>query len=181
MTATRAREAGAAHQRDLVREVEIGHRVVEEQHLPQAVCPASLELREGAGELHPLLLAARQRLVAAGRQMGDFGGIQRVSDDALAHRPGEGAPDAVDADSHHFGHGEGEGDAARLRHHRALRGELPGRYRRQEFAVQADGAGRGRQFAGQKLRQCRLAGAVRADHDEDLAGSDTASTGLCRP
>ena len=72
---------GPVEQAELVAEVEARDRLVEEQRLRLGHAAARLELAEHARELHALLLAARQALVAASGEIEHAGGREAVGDD----------------------------------------------------------------------------------------------------
>src|SRR3989441_11336194 len=69
--------------------------------------------------------------------------------------------------------GHGRKEAAAFGDERdAVAAEVVRRYRRQIATVEADGSGPDRQEAGDRVDQCRLAGAVRSHHGDEVARAD---------
>ena len=154
----RAREPlQQAHQRHLVRRIEVGGRLVEQQDRRLH--------RERARDQRTLPLAARQRVQPAVLPAAALGRGHRGIDDALVLgvRHGEQAEPRQAAEVHGLAHREVAAGLALLRQPRDALRALARRPRVEPPAVQRDLPGARRQQPGQRAQQRRLAGAVRAD------------------
>src|SRR5882672_6519318 len=122
---------------------------------------------------HPLLLAGRQRADARGRVRGHPHLAEHLRD-ALAFRAADAPEEAErgqEPGRHHLvdGHRQGGIEGGLLRHV-AETAPLPERRRR--VTEEADRAALGRQEAQYDAEQGGLAGAIRADDAEEVAGLD---------
>ncbi len=117
---------GFPDHRKPVAQVEAGDRLVQEQDLLGLDTASGAELRQDAGEVDALALPARQGLVEARREMADVGPRQGVRDESPRVRPVEALPDPVDAEGHHLGDAEREGEVGGLGHDGPQMGEGPG-------------------------------------------------------
>ncbi len=143
-------------------------RLVEHEEAGLAVEHGFPDLREHAGELHALLLAAGKLLVEAAGKAAEIDGGERLGGDGVDALGMPVRPDG-EAEADNLADREGKGDGGRLRQHRAPCGELPGFEPADVVAVAGDLALAGK-LAGDGLERGRLARAVGADDGGEFAG-----------
>ena len=155
----------AREQVELVSDVEVGRRLVEQQHrrvLGERLC-----------EQCPLLLAAGQRRHLAAGEVSEAHRVERAVDDVAVGLTGLGEPAEVRraAERDDLADRERGRQVGRLPHERQA---LPTLARRPvaDGAPEQSGFAVGWQQAGEGAQQRRLAGAVGADERDDLARPD---------
>ncbi len=154
---------------DLVTQVEIGGRFVQEQD--------ACLLRETAGEPHPLELATGELVDAPGREVLHTGEAQRPvhGGGATGIRATPAAPVGVAAEVDHVPHGESARRRPRLRQEGHAARELAGAEReavlgRVRSGVDRERAGPRALQPGQRAQQGRLPAAVGAHEGGHLGG-----------
>ena len=134
--------------------------------------PASLQLRQHAGEMNPLPLPAGERLVVTPREMRHIGLCKSVQDDVLPVAARQAAADPLDSEAGDLEDRERKAEIGSLRHHHPAVREAPCRKGTQGLAIEANLATRWMEFTAQEPQERRLAGPVGADHGHHLAGPD---------
>ena len=148
---------------DLVVEVEVGERLVEE------VQPGLLRQQGGDGEA--LALAAGERMHFARAEAGEVHRRQRLARKALvlAALPGPAVEMRMAADQRRLQHRRLEGVEVALRQQAAQAGGAAQAELFVGFAAEQKAAGLGLAQAGQRRQQCGLAGAIAAEDGQALS------------
>ena len=152
----------------LVRQVEGGRGLVEKQVAVGG--RVGVELGERARKVDALLLAARERRVAAPGEVRHAGGRHGAPGGGEVR--GAARPPGRPPEQHHVEHVEAEGQRRGLGQHGAPLGERPRRRRGERRAVETDRARRRGELAGEQPQRGRLAGAVRTHDRHHLARRD---------
>ena len=144
-------------------------RLIQQQHFGL--------LRQSAGQQHPLPLAAGQSRHGTPGEFRQASGVQRLGDNLLIALGFSGKRAARQvrraAHANHFADGEVQRNRCFLRHHGHFLRGVPRFQRHIEIAaVQQHDAPRRAQGAGQRMKQCGLAGAIRADNAAEHAGAE---------
>ncbi|MFK4626255.1 hypothetical protein ABIF50_009561 [Bradyrhizobium diazoefficiens] len=151
---------------DLVAQIKARGWLVQQQKPRSMLGLAAGELHQHAGEMGALLLAARQRRQLPFAEMRQPHLVQRgIDEPACLARAAVAC-----AHQHDLLDGEGEGDVDVLGQHRASRGKLARRVAADVALLQPYLALARTEVAGEQPQQGRLAGAVRADDGDHLAG-----------
>ena len=147
--------AGDADHLHLVRDVERRDRFIQEQPARPVGTGGIAHLKQHAGQLNPLLFAARKLLIEPGAVVAQPDLGQGMAD---RHRVAGGGA----AQAHDLGHGEGEGQRRGLRQHPAHPRQFMRRHARQVAPAQTDRAGMA-DLSGQGAQEGRLARSVGPD------------------
>ena len=150
----------------LMAQVQMGRRLVEEQHLRL--------LRERARHKDPLALATREPIDRSVLEVRDLELCHCGTRDRQVLRAREAEPRQMRRapHQHHLQRRERKLECRILRHDGEETCDLGATARRERLAVEAYAAARGREHAGQQPKERRLAAAVRTDEPDDLAPRD---------
>lgn len=162
----RPESAHDAHQVELVGDVEVVRRLVEDEDPPV--------LRESAGEHHPLALTAGEPSHQAVAEVVHVGGAQRLVDDALILPgvPAERRTVRRAADEDRLPHGQVELRGRVLQHHRHGAGERARRQQRGIRPVDQDAPAVRALTREERAQEGRLPAAVRPEESDDAPGGD---------